>query len=305
MLARIPGFAGAELVARERNVYTSTHPSEVLDLVLANGRPLRVFCKLVRRDAETPGHRELDPLYELQVYRRILAGAPVRSPRLLGSLARPARGEALLLLEYVEGARLHHLVDPCAGMRAAAAWLGCFHAYGARRARRAPLFLRRLDTAHYAERLARMRRNLAALEARHAWIADVAAGFPAAASELLAAEQTVIHGEFYPRNILCRPGAALPIDWETAGLGPGEIDLATLTERWPEEVTRACLAIYARARGVDPERLARGLAAARLYLAVHWLGFARDPSDPEWGFSAEGGRRLGELRRDAETLGLL
>jgi Ser/Thr protein kinase RdoA (MazF antagonist) len=305
LLARIPALAGAAVVARERNVYATTHPSEIVELRLRDGLPLRVFCKLARRDAETPGHRDLDPLYELATYRRILAGSPVRTPRLFGSLARPARGEALLVLEHVEGARLNHLVDPGAGMRAAAAWLGCFHAYGARRARRPPRFLRRFDAAYYAERLARMRRNLAPLEASHGWIADVAAGFPAAARELLAAEQTVIHGEFYPKNILCRPGAAIPIDWETAALAAGELDLAMLTERWPEEVARECIGIYARTRGMDPADLARPLAAARLYLAVHWLGFAHDPSHPRWGVSADGGRRLGELRRGAEALGLL
>ena len=48
----------------------------------------------------------------------------------------------------------------------------------------------------------------------------------------------MIHGEYYPHNILFQSGVVRPVDWETAALAPGEIDLATLCEGWPPEEIR-------------------------------------------------------------------
>ena len=38
------------------------------------------------------------------------------------------------------------------------------------------------------------------------------------------------HGEFTPHNVLWQGGRAVPIDWESAAFGAGEVDLAVLLD---------------------------------------------------------------------------
>ena len=61
------------------------------------------------------------------------------------------------------------------------------------------------------------------------------------------------------------------VDWETAGFGPGEIDLAMLTAGgWPHETCRVAEQAYAAARWPEgePDGFAETLAAAQLYALV-------------------------------------
>ena len=56
--------------------------------------------------------------------------------------------------------------------------------------------------------------------------------------------ETVIHGEFYPKNVLIHDGIVCPIDWESTAISVGEIDLAALTENWSEEIVQQCKIEY-------------------------------------------------------------
>src|SRR5439155_24503813 len=60
---------------------------------------------------------------------------------------------------------------------------------------------------------------------------------------------TVIHGEFYSKTVLARRQHLFMLDWESAAIGPGEIDLAALTEgkHWRGPVPRQCERDYRRA----------------------------------------------------------
>jgi thiamine kinase-like enzyme len=107
----------------------------------------------------------------------------------------------------------------------------------------------------------------------------------------------VIHGEYYPRNILGRGGRVHPVDWESAAIGAAEIDIAALTEHWPRDVTATCLAAYLDARWPRgaPEGFAERLALARMYLHFRWLG--EQPARAPW--------RWSNLRALARRMGLL
>ena len=94
---------------------------------------------------------------------------------------------------------------------------------------------------------------------------------------LLDQQETVIHGEFYPHNVLYHDGAVCPIDWESAAIGAGPIDLAALTERWPTDVVSECDEAYSKARwpgGNAPSDFQDTIRAARIYLCARWLGRA-------------------------------
>jgi thiamine kinase-like enzyme len=103
---------------------------------------------------------------------------------------------------------------------------------------------------------------------------------------------TFIHGEFYASNVLLQQGngarRVCPIDWESAAVGPGLIDLAALSAGdWSDDERRALALAYHTELGrfglpapaVD-EFLA-ALDCCRLYLALQWLGWARAWSPPE------------------------
>ena len=87
---------------------------------------------------------------------------------------------------------------------------------------------------------------------------------------------TLIHGEYYPSNIFNQNDAIIPLDWETAAVGPGEIDIAALIESWPEDMEQDCYSVYAEHRwsGNPPINLKERLDFAKAYLHIRNLGKA-------------------------------
>ena len=95
-------------------------------------------------------------------------------------------------------------------------------------------------------------------------------GYDQAVHRLEKLPQTLVHGELYASNVLVAGGRVAAIDWETAGRGPGILDLAALVTGWSDPDSRRLVAAYGP---VDPG----DLAAAQLVLAARWLGWS-----PEW-----------------------
>ena len=60
--------------------------------------------------------------------------------------------------------------------------------------------------------------------------------------------QTLIHGDYYPDNTMCLDGRISVFDWEQTAIAPGEIDLASLTNGWHDEVVQATEDAYRCAR---------------------------------------------------------
>jgi aminoglycoside phosphotransferase (APT) family kinase protein len=119
----------------------------------------------------------------------------------------------------------------------------------------------------------------------------IARGYAPVVARLAAMPRTVIHGEFYPCNILIRgtgPRARVcPVDWELAALGPGLIDLAALMTGWDDRAQRALTRAYRAAARQDVERprripadSQRDLDCCRLHLAVRMLGWSETWTPP-------------------------
>jgi hypothetical protein len=75
-------------------------------------------------------------------------------------------------------------------------------------------------------------------------------------------------------NILTSERGIHPVDWESAAIGAGEIDLASLTMGWPAAQAAECTGAYVanRFHGRAPANFAARLDAARLYLCLRMLG---------------------------------
>jgi hypothetical protein len=211
-----------------------------------------------------------------------------------------ATNETWLVLEYLEdGMRVNKVPDPRA-MGLAAAWIGRFHADSEQHVG-APVgsFLGRYDEPYYLGWIRRTVKQGAASMSGSTWLDTLSHRLTPVIDALIGAPQVIIHGEYYPKNILYRRGTIVPVDWEGAAVAPGEIDLACLTEKWGPETVELCEQQYCMARwgGTPPADFDRIMSAARLHVQLRWLGDSPEgPLNPD---------RLRVVQAEAERLGLL
>ena len=126
--------------------------------------------------------------------------------------------------------------------------------------------------------------------------------FIGATSELESEPRVFLHGEYAPRNIICRRGRVIPIDWESVATGPGELDLGSLLDGWSLWVVRIAARAYADARWPEgtPPGFRRRLELARLFIHLRWLG-----DNPEWTTDAESSWRFPAMQEIGVHLGLI
>jgi aminoglycoside phosphotransferase len=265
---------------RTASPHASTATLETVRARLADGSELDLVLKSAGRD--TPR--------EVAFYREVLAGAGLGTPRFL---AGSERGTGWLLLAALAGGPLWQSADLESWCQAAR-WLGRAH----RRLVDDAARLRPAAGCHYEDQLERA----VHCDAR---AAGLRAACATAAAALRAAPRTVVHGEAFPSNVLLGPAGELAlVDWETAGHGPGVLDLAALSAGWPPAEATRIAAAYAEGgvadaggavadadsaaahtvgatggAGATAEAAAADalslLPAARLAVAVRWLGEPR------------------------------
>lgn len=294
------------IVGREPALHASTSPAEVVTCRLHDGTELRVFCKYSAGDAAGRGGHRGGVAYEAVVYRHVLRRWRVSTPAFYGTFPDHGTRPTGLVLEHLdEATAMHRAVDADAVIRAAR-WCGQFHALGETTfAARPPAVLRRYDADYYLGWARRTHALTRPFGDAFPWLGHVCEGFEQVLPSLLRAPHVVVHGEFYPGNVLVQGERIRPVDWESAAWAPGEIDLASLTDsrpplEWPAEIVQRCEAEYARARWPRgaPPAFGPALAAARLYWPLRWLG-----DRPEW--TRPENPYFRALRSAAERLGLL
>jgi Phosphotransferase enzyme family len=286
---------------REPNIYTSSFPSEVVTCRFDDGSELQLLCKYGAEHAQ--GHWG-GIAYEAQVYRHVLQPLPISAPKFYGAYMDRTTRKMLLILEYLHNTeRLSNPTEPAAAMSLATRWLGQFHAANEARLSSTPMsFLKTYDAAYYLAAAQRMS-IVAARGYRHfPWLTTLCKRFEECMASLLAPAPTIIHGEYVPENILVRDGIIYPVDWESAAIAVGEIDLAILTDRWPLEIVQQCVLEYRRTRWPQgaPADFERTFDAAQLYLHFLWLGYQPDSTTHQsylW--------RFDPLRCAGERLGLI
>ncbi len=255
------------------NPYGSRSSSFVVELVTSTGRQVTAVLKGGPSTERTPAGDPWGPAYEASVYECILDAAPsYRSP----FLDRIEEGDfTWILLQWVDGSMPVSEAPHPAGIRSAARWTGQFHRELVGSVTPAPPSMLVRYGTDLAERWIRSAHATIA-EALPVWtpLADELVMAAPLIGLLLQSERTVVHGDLYPANVLVADGLVCPVDWEWAGCGAGELDLAALIDGWSLETVDACLRDYSLARwpaGTDGGFLRR-LAAARLFLAARWMG---------------------------------
>jgi hypothetical protein len=261
--------SSVKVVAREP-FGSGTFPKEIIRCRTPEGGEFTWFCKYAAPRHPAFGHRG-GIGYEARVYREILDPLPVTVPRLVGSGGNGAEG-AWLILDFLRGERLSEVWSR---MPEAASWLGRFHSLNAPRVPD-PSFawLTAYDRDYYSGWSVRTVEYSAGLDGIGSWLAELAEYFEEHLSLLLDVEQTIIHGEFTIHNVMITQDSVYPTDWESAAIGPGEIDLMSLVDRWTPDVIGGCVREYLAGRWHEgtPSAMEERLREAELYLHFRWLG---------------------------------
>ena len=268
-------------VRREPTPYVTTFPCEIVTCRFEDGARLQLFCKYAAKDGKCSHGQRGGVGYEARVYRRILKPARLSTPVFYGFHLNRKTGGIWLILEYLHNSLRVGKIPGLRAVKLAARWIGEFHAAHESRALAGSLgFLTAYDAAYYRGWPRRASRLARQLGLDFPWLVTLCTRLEKEITALVALPQTVIHGEYYPHNIMFQSGVVRPVDWETAAIAPGEIDLATFTEGWPREVARKLETEYQHARwpGGAPPDFRRHLDLARMYMQLRWLG----DDDPKW-----------------------
>jgi len=268
---------------------------EEITLHLDDGSRVALVFKDLIREANGSAARQVkpaficDPTREPWVYQHLLIDATPGPPKVWAALTDLANGRHWLFLERVNGVPLSQIGDRDAWC-AAAEWLGRFHATApVGRAMHGPLL--RHDREYHRRWMARALAEAQQDAEKLARLRALVSVHERAMETALLMGPSLIHGEFYPSNVLveqCNATYAVhAVDWEMAALGPPLLDLAALMSgRWSHDDRMAMAAAYrdgARSAGVRctaAERLLLGAAACRLLLAIQWLGWSAEWTAP-------------------------
>ncbi len=277
--------------SRAPYVYRSSFGLEELDVNLADGRALNLIFKDIGRESMTDEARRLkpvflyEPLREIRTYQNILEGSELGAPKLYGAIVDSRIPRYWLFLEKVPGVELYQ-VGELETWHQVVRWLATLHdRFSPRAADLADTvpFVRhsRVYYRVWLDRAGELlkSRDLEAVETT----ARLIDRCEKAIDRIARLPVTLIHGEFYPSNILIdSSGPELRVsvvDWEMAGIGSGLMDLAALVSgQWSEDERRTLVMAYFSARqdlsgDLDLRKVTTDLECCRLYLAVQWLGW--------------------------------
>lgn len=299
-----PEMHGAVVRDRQPNTYSSSAPTEIVTCVLGNGTERKLLCKYSSDDAYT-GHGHWGGVaYEAEVYAHVLRSLELSKPLCYG-IHQPMKARSTwIVLEYLEDTQHLNKAPNPESILLAARWLGRFHSALDARLTKEPIpFLKKYDATYYVGWSRRTEIFSRDLHGRLPWLPTLCQRFEKElVANLLSSPLTVIHGEFCPANILVRAGAIYPLDWESAAIAAGEIDLACLTDDWGLEAIEACKREYQDARwpeGRPPHFFEQTFAAALLFVQFRWLG-----DTPEVTTSEKSLWRFEQLRLLGERLGM-
>lgn len=260
-----------KIISRSNYIESSTFPVEIVTCQTSQGKIINLFCKyLAGMGPNNFGHRG-GVEYEAKIYEYILDKAPLSKIKYFGQCRLAGNNDILLVMEYLgKDLRMVYSEDPDVLIKAAA-WIGKFHNIYQNNSSD---FVKVYDRNYYIFWSERFRNSIKTHHDNLPWLMSLANYYDENIERLITCDQTIIHGEYYPKNILLKEGKIYPVDWESAALAAGEIDLASLIEGWDIENAKAAKEAYKKSRwpngiinNVDFENR---LLLARIYFHFWW-----------------------------------
>ncbi len=272
-----------EIISRNAFIDTSTFPVEIITCKLTDGRVVNFFCKYSGGQGPNNfGHRG-GVEYECRVYSEVLGNIPLTVPVFYGNCFFLNNNETVLILEYLQDSvRLFETDEPEKLLKEAAVWIAHFHNLYEQRS---PAFLINYDKDYYCLWVNRVKGKAKEADEKYAWVANMCNYFLENV-HILEGMNTVIHGEYYPKNILINNNKVYPIDWESTAVGAGEIDLASLIDGWKavaaEQAKEAYISIRWPAGTFSKELFEKRLLLAAIYFHFRWIADERDFDLGQW-----------------------
>lgn len=291
---------------RRKSAYSSSCQITNLRVTLDGDDTHSFVLKTLHPSSWLPTAKQVRPAFlydaqrEIRVYENLLAELALGTPRYLGSQIDPDNCRNWLMLERVRGpllwqvgqdrhwqasarwlATLHHQARPLSLQKErvdSAALVRYDEAYFLQWAKRAECFL----SNHLTDSDAETSRQFRKIFNRYDRVARFLSQLPS----------TLIHGEFYPSNVIMRRNGSshhvCPIDWELAGRGSSILDLAALTfGGWSPEKKQGLIRAYHEAMpsASDLPRTLQDLDEAvdfgHLHFCIRQLGWAPDWLPPD------------------------
>jgi hypothetical protein len=270
------GLGATAIVQRGGSGSSSASGGEIVSCRMPDDNVVKLSCKFgPLAEAPQPTDR-FGVAYEAQVYDQLLCSWRDDVPRLHGAFLDESTQTICLAVEYLDDATpLYQVPEPKSGLGAAARWIARFHRWS--ETATVPPFLHRYNTDFYRVWIQRAGQVSDRWRQRHPWLPDLCRQCQRRLPALLP-PATMIHGRYEANNVLVHNGRNVVVDWESAALAAGEIDLATLTWGWDHELVQFCEQQYCLARWPDgpPADFALRLTAARVYFHLRRLGDSDD-----------------------------
>ena len=266
-----------KIINRRQNIYMSSYPSEIVECLLPNNRRLKLLCKYNAEWQEDEYSHRRNIIYEGEVYKNILQKMNLSKIKFYG-LRNNGDNHVIVLKYLVHGKRIDLTSQAEVGViQKAAQWIGMFHYFNEQNVKENNLsFLIIYSYEDYSgcvERTLEFTKGIT-FKKRYPWLKTLCENFKIQLKEISSIPATIIHGEYYPHNILYYRGRIYPLDWQSAAIAFGEIDLASLIEGWSDRVVSECKEEYKRARWPDgvPNDFEKVFLYAQMYLQFRWLG---------------------------------
>jgi len=290
-----------DVLERRLSPFSTRFSTEIVTCCLDGTEFLHLLLKYgTGSDRSGFGHRG-GVSYESGVYRHVLQPFADSTAKFYGSYEGRSGSESWLVMEYLEDAvRFTKSSHPERALLDAAKWIARFHAQTEGDFEGKDLYLNRYDVNYFAGWARRTAEYADHWHQKFPWLSGVCINFETIVLSLLNTPRSIVHGEYYPQNVLLQNGVIYPVDWESAAIGPGEIDLAALTEKWPAEIVEQCEQVYVLERWPNgaTQEFEHTLSAARMYLAFRWLG-----DRPEWTIGPQSAWRFHHLHDLAQQTG--
>lgn len=276
------------VVERRLNIHESTSTSEIVTCRTKDGNIFKFFCKYSHKYYTDHKHRG-NVSYEAKVYRFLLEKLNVSTPKFIGVYEDNSTGDSWLIIENLEeSTRFTKATERSSEsnfqvgrtIKLAARWVGEFHKQCEKIVSNKQFsFLINYDQDYYGGWAKRTISYSRHLKKQVPWLKDICLGFKEMIPMIVSKPLTIIHGEYYPNNVLYQNGAIRPVDWESTAIALGEIDLASLTDGWPREIEQQCVDVYKSARWSEgiPVDFQTIYGFSQLYQQLRWLG-----DRPEW-----------------------
>ncbi|MDQ3683654.1 MAG: phosphotransferase [Bacteroidota bacterium] len=273
-----PSLEGFEIVERQTG-FSSTFEADIITCLFKNAPNVMIRCKYLKghENNQEGGHRG-GVEYEARIYEERLAGIHLPLVSYYGSFIIPNTDIFCMVIQYMDDCIRIDKSHESDTLAQAAAWIGKFHSLYENFV---PKSEKKYDEDYYRFWVQNTINRGSYIKNDYPWIYEPCEYFKKNIEELLTFPVTLIHGEYYPHNILLKEDEIYPIDWESAAIAFGEIDLAGLIENWGEEYAEKAIKTYVSVRwpnitAEEEKKFEHRLKLAKLYLHMRWIGTHSD-----------------------------